>query len=289
MKTFKLFGIVLFFLLFSCSFVFSQWNQSSPNASQDINRPGTISLGNLFNPGQAKFLVDHDSDQIFNVLIHNPRGAARLLRLKGGWPGGTQNIFQVEGNQLSGNNYVEGNHIFVIQPNKRVGILIDDPQETLHMEGGNFLISDGGGINRFTVRANGFTGILTDNPQEALHIQGGNFLLSDASGVNQFRVNTNGFVRARQIDVDLDPIPDYVFEPDYDLMTLDHLKSYIQEHKHLPGIKSAKEYEEVGSINLSELNLQLLEKVEELTLYILELREEVQTMKQQLDPNMQEK
>lgn len=245
MKTFKIFGSIIFFSLMGFSLAFGQWVQSSPGTSTNINRPGTISVGNLVNFGEAKFHVNHDSDQIFNMLIHNPRGAARLLRLKGGWPGGTQNIFQVEGNQTSGSNYVEGNIIFVIQPNKRVGILTDDPQEALHIEGGNFLISN-------------------DN------------------GVNNFRVDDTGFVRARQIDVDLDIIPDYVFEPDYKLMSLEELDTYIKINKHLPGIKSAKEYEDIGSINLSELNLQLLEKVEELTLYILEMKAEMEQMKKQL-------
>ncbi len=62
--------------------------------------------------------------------------------------------------------------------------------------------------------------------------------------------------------------PDYVFEPDYRLMPLPELESFIAEEKHLPNIPSAEEMQ--GGVNVSKLQLRLLEKIEELTLYTLE-------------------
>lgn len=64
--------------------------------------------------------------------------------------------------------------------------------------------------------------------------------------------------------------PDYVFEPGYDLMPLSDLRSYIGENGHLPGVPSAGDVTEQGGVNMSRLQLTLLEKVEELTLYTLE-------------------
>jgi hypothetical protein len=64
-------------------------------------------------------------------------------------------------------------------------------------------------------------------------------------------------------------VPDYVFEPDYDLPALDEIEAYVKEHKHLPEIPSAKEIEKEG-LDLAEMNLLLLKKVEELTLIIIE-------------------
>jgi len=76
--------------------------------------------------------------------------------------------------------------------------------------------------------------------------------------------NGNLYVKGTQMNV-----PDYVFEKDYKLMSLDELKSYIETHKHLPGVTSAKEVGKSGVVNLSGLQMTLLEKVEELTLYTI--------------------
>lgn len=64
--------------------------------------------------------------------------------------------------------------------------------------------------------------------------------------------------------------PDYVFKDDYPLMPLDQVRAFIDKNGHLPGVRSEAEVEAAGGINLTELNVKLLEKVEELTLYTLE-------------------
>lgn len=95
---------------------------------------------------------------------------------------------------------------------------------------------------------------------------------TSGAGDYSFAVQSNGHVYGRKFTTTLNNIPDYVFRPDYKLMPLQDLRSYIQENEHLPNIPSAKEYEETG-VDLGELNRLLLEKVEELTLYVLELEE----------------
>ncbi len=67
--------------------------------------------------------------------------------------------------------------------------------------------------------------------------------------------------------------PDYVFADDYELLELGELAQYVTEHHHLPNVPSAKEIEEEG-YNVTAMDFDLLEKVEELTLYILELNEQ---------------
>jgi len=64
--------------------------------------------------------------------------------------------------------------------------------------------------------------------------------------------------------------PDFVFEPSYDLMPLPALASYIADHNHLPSIPSAEEVRALGGVNMSELQVTLLQKIEELTLYALD-------------------
>jgi hypothetical protein len=99
-----------------------------------------------------------------------------------------------------------------------------------------------------------------------------------SDNVINYAVKGNGEVFARKYTTTLGVIPDYVFDPSYKLMSLNELKTYINTNKHLPNIPSAKEYEERGELDLGELNRKLLEKVEELTLYILQLEERTKAL-----------
>jgi hypothetical protein len=98
---------------------------------------------------------------------------------------------------------------------------------------------------------------------------------SHYSGQTQqlFKVGVNGVVYTHEIVVKLGAFPDYVFANDYELMELSDLGDYIDKNKHLPNMPSAKEVEE-DNIGLGKLQVKLVEKVEELTLYILELKKE---------------
>jgi len=69
-------------------------------------------------------------------------------------------------------------------------------------------------------------------------------------------------------------VPDYVFEPGYDLMPLSELSKYVKINKHLPGIPSQKEFENKG-LNVAEMNLNLLKKLEELTLHLIKQEDEI--------------
>ena len=83
------------------------------------------------------------------------------------------------------------------------------------------------------------------------------------------KLTVKGKIHAEEVRVDLAvPVPDYVFEKDYQLTPLSEIQNYIKENKHLPEVPSAKEMEEKG-INLSEMNMLLLKKVEELTLHLI--------------------
>lgn len=68
--------------------------------------------------------------------------------------------------------------------------------------------------------------------------------------------------------------PDYVFEPSYKLTPLDELEEYVTKNKHLPGIPSAAEVAEKG-LDIGDNQAALLKKIEELTLYIIELKKEL--------------
>lgn len=89
-----------------------------------------------------------------------------------------------------------------------------------------------------------------------------------------FAVYGDGHVFARDIKVTLQtPFvhPDYVFEKNYKLKTLEEIESFIKQNGHLPEVPSACDVEKNNGINLGEMSEKQLEKIEELTLYIIEL------------------
>jgi hypothetical protein len=109
-----------------------------------------------------------------------------------------------------------------------------------------------------TVKGNGNVGIGSISPNEKLTV--------------------NGRIYAKEVKVDVDVPPDYVFEKGYDLLSLSEVRSYIEEHKHLPEVPSGKEMEKEG-IDLSRMNMILLKKVEELTLHLISHKQEIEELK----------
>jgi hypothetical protein len=92
-------------------------------------------------------------------------------------------------------------------------------------------------------------------------------------------LTVNGSIHTKEVRVDVSiPAPDYVFEPNYDLPTLAETETYIKENKHLPEVPSAKQMTEEG-LNLKEMNLLLLKKVEELTLHLIQENKEINELK----------
>lgn len=96
----------------------------------------------------------------------------------------------------------------------------------------------------------------------------------------EFQVNGDGKAYAREVEVTLNTFPDYVFEKEYSLMPLNKLKTYIEENKHLPNIPAGNIIDNNG-IGLGDLSHKQMEKIEELTLYILQLDERIQKLEQE--------
>lgn len=71
---------------------------------------------------------------------------------------------------------------------------------------------------------------------------------------------------------------DYVFDPDYELMSLDDLEAFIKKNRHLPDVPTTAAVLDHG-VALGEMNALLLKKNEELTLYLLQLKKEIGELK----------
>lgn len=118
------------------------------------------------------------------------------------------------------------------------------------------------GIERIRVVKNGNVGIGVSDPQARLVVDGN--------------------VQAEEIKVQIIDGPDYVFEADYALRTLADVRAYIDQYGHLPEVPSAVEMESEG-INVGEMNMLLLLKVEELTLYTLQQEEKIRAQQAEID------
>jgi hypothetical protein len=96
-------------------------------------------------------------------------------------------------------------------------------------------------------------------------------------GANNFTLSSAGNLTVKgSLTANGSTFPDYVFDPDYDLMPLEDLRNFVQEEKRLPDIPSAEEVKKQFGHNMTELQLKLLEKIEELTLYTLEQDKKLQ-------------
>ena len=94
-------------------------------------------------------------------------------------------------------------------------------------------------------------------------------------------MDVRGTVRADEIIVKQVSGADFVFDKSYILRPLSEVKEYVQQNQHLPEIPSAEEMQEKG-VNINELQMQLLQKVEELTLYILQQEQRIQELESYL-------
>ena len=180
----------------------------------------------------------------------------------------------------SGNNYFRGSTFFAeLNVNDKVGIGTANPNAKLHISSGSnhgvyvesndSWIAHSSGNNYFRgntffadQNANHKVGIGTVNPTEKLHV--------------------NGNIRA------LAPIwSDFVFSDDYKLPTLEEVEEHINKNGHLPEIPSEEEVAKNG-INLGEMDAKLLQKIEELTLYVIDMNKQLKSQSERVEQLEQE-
>ncbi len=176
-----------------------------------------------------------------------------------------------------------------------LGIGVDDPVERLEVAGRiRFRASPSGHT------ADNVEGLFVENNgqtngsyvfQTATVGGGKSFSITNAGRIGigttapDAKLTVKGNIHAEEVMVDLNvPGPDYVFEEDYPLLSLAELKAYVTANKHLPEVPSAAEMEDNG-INVGEMNLILLKKIEELTLHVIRQQEEIDALKKQLANN----
>ena len=101
------------------------------------------------------------------------------------------------------------------------------------------------------------------------------------TNTSSYKLSVNGKIRAKEVRVETN-WSDFVFADDYDLMPLTELEEHIKENKHLPGIPTEKEVQK-GGVELGVMQAKLLEKVEELTLYVIEQNNQLTEQNEKLN------
>lgn len=120
-----------------------------------------------------------------------------------------------------------------------------------------------------------------DTGYEAFIINGGNVGIGTTTIPSGYKLAVDGNIIAEAVKVQLSGSwPDHVFESGHKLPDLSETEQYIKENKHLPEIPSAKEVAETG-INLGEMNAKLLQKIEELTLYIIDQNKRIEKLEEE--------
>lgn len=234
--------ILTFLFAFKLSFVFSQTNSFPSSGSVGIGTTSPSSilevLGEVDAPTQIKV--------INQSLESNARAGYSL------WNGtGTGDYFAF---LLNGKNYtgVPGwANRLTIQSGSQVlnGVLFYANQ------GGIQFSTSGTNNPDIFIAPNGNVGFSTSNPASKLSV--------------------NGNVESKEIQVKA-TIADYVFKDGYDLMSLEEVEQFIIENKHLPNMYSEKnQIENNGNIPLGQITMSLLEKIEELTLHVIELNKRI--------------
>lgn len=115
---------------------------------------------------------------------------------------------------------------------------------------------------------------------------GKNFIISQGNvGIGDsnpaYKLSVNGTIRAKEIRVNSN-WADYVFEDDYKLIDINSLENYIVQNNHLPNVPSAQTVESEG-LDVSEMQKIQMEKIEELTLYIIELNKRIEELEAKVE------
>jgi hypothetical protein len=138
------------------------------------------------------------------------------------------------------------------------------------------------GTNTFLTASSGNLYLYRNSSYPLIIHADGNFSMGGPDKAFGYRLSVYGKTIATEFTaMTINSWPDYVFAGNYPLMKLSDLKQYVEQNRHLPNIPPATEIEKNG-VELADMSKRLTEKVEELTLYLFQLQEQIDRLKQEL-------
>lgn len=254
------------FMLLSINLLFAQYFQtttSATNVNQNLTHQGRIILGHDFDSGNQLQVYKNSATNV-NVLIGNTSGRLEMgLAQSAGWYSNWASPGDAVIRLLTGKN------LNFHMPNNN---MMDPGSDT------STPLSPGITRIRFSDMVNKNSLVIFNTGKVTMGTE-----LYDDSG---YRLFVKDGIKTEKIKVEIASAngwADHVFEEDYNLMSLDDLESFIDENKHLPNIPSTNEVLEEGGVELKDMTVKLLEKVEELTLYMLQQQEEIKKLNTEIE------
>lgn len=233
--------LFIFFVFGATNWVSSQTNTFPSSGNVGIGTTSPSTALQIVSSGEAIRTYDGSNKLRMRLFETGPQywylnnGATDVGSIIFSVPGGNPGIVFFTGSSYNQNRFDLGN-----------------AKDFFYLGFDQDAASSGGAL---TVVKGGKVGIGTSNPMAKLSV--------------------NGKVESEEIQVIAD-VADYVFDESYSLMSLDDLEQYINANKCLPNIQNRFDVEaNRGLVNLGELSISLMEKVEELTLHIIELNKKI--------------
>lgn len=262
--------------------------------------PGMSSTGELSVTNMAfnnRFVVNpYGSEGGGDVYMYQSNGdkTVELLATEAANEYGRINLYKngVNTVSISGGNASQAGDILLTDNAGNANVFIDGENSS---GGGRIIVYNGsdataGGVSSGFVQLGviGGPNLLLDNDEimarnggvsSDLHLQpsGGAVLIGGAgmTAPSGYILAVDGKAILEEVEVQLSADwPDYVFADGYELMSLDDLAAHVKDKKHLPGIPSAAEMDG-RPVAIGEMQTKLLEKIEELTLYMLALKRDL--------------
>jgi hypothetical protein len=180
---------------------------------------------------------------------------------------------------------VNGNLLFLTSPNQiymNNGTLVDNTKAGFRCNTGDVVFNSKNNGKLFLNRDVNSDVWIESSPDGINNIEIATFKASGNVGIGtttpKAKLAVNGDILALKVTVSQTNLPDYVFNDDYRLLSLDSTRQYIRANHHLPGMPSADSVAKAG-LNLGDNQAALLKKIEELTLYVLQLQQQVNELK----------
>jgi len=252
--------LFLLIVLSACNYSHAQWTVNGANidTNQSVNIGSSTNSLYRFNlwhsPTVSWFSVNSENNHhIFSVINDANTTFLRLKNRLG------SELFKV-------GTLTNDNSMYMHLPKADSRVVIGTWGNYLLSEGHKFIVKDGSAKVEGDIFSTGSIGIGT---------------MSFVDGADTYKLSVEGKIRAHGVKV-YTGWADYVFEDSYELPTLKEVEDYINTNGHLKDIPSAEEVEENG-IELGEMNKLLLQKIEELTLYTIQLKKEVDELKSKMN------